>query len=406
MSPHLDPRQIDALVDGEWGPSARRHVETCQDCRRAYERLRALRTARDLATPPALSLERSRAMQERFARALEAERCAPRPRALPRPLLVAAGVGALLLLSSGVIALWSSGASEAPQLSARDPAPAAPHGVTKPAAQTDVEPAPEEDLAADLELPGETPSPLAVGSAASVATPEQPAAALGEAAKDQSPRRPGKLYRPPRATPQRGEKLAAGDQLEAAADAHLANIEKAEEREQIALAFAAFREFCATRGRAMEPRALALRAERVASLALPTPFDEEAAYLACESALASQRYESAYRICSTYLERFPRGPRARDVAYLTATVARRYLGDCRAAVTRYTQALMFSGMLQSFNDEAYFGRALCHAQLGENDAARADLDLYLHKRPSRIDAAEVKALAEELGRPSSPTRDR
>jgi TolA-binding protein len=148
--------------------------------------------------------------------------------------------------------------------------------------------------------------------------------------------------------------------------------------------------------RQLQPQQLEQIAQRIASLALAEPADEMASFLGCETALLARRYPAAMDLCQDYLRRFPQGPRARDVAFLAASTARLQLGDCARAVPLYDQALTFSGVLQSYNDEAYLGRARCRQQLGDAAGARSDLSLFLFKYPERRRDRELRSLLEQL----------
>jgi tetratricopeptide (TPR) repeat protein len=198
---------------------------------------------------------------------------------------------------------------------------------------------------------------------------------------------------------ERAALLAQAGQFEQAADVWLASLAAADSAAAIEPALIAYKTLVQQHLRELEPRAIAVRAEYVATLALPAPYAEEAGHLACENALAARSFATAYQLCHRFLERFPGSARTRDVAYLTASVARLYLGDCQAAVEHYTTALVFSGTLQSYNDEAYLGRALCYTQLGQLDAARSDLDMYLHKRPDQAASDAVRDLTRRLQKP-------
>jgi len=409
VSVHLDPRRIHAIADGEIDGAARRHLDDCGSCRRALEREHILRDARRLSAAPQLPTERSRAMADSFSAALASGGGATVTRKGRRAWIAAAGLAAALLAGWLVLGSESPAPTSGTTAITTAPPEILPEAVL-PLAPVEVVAAPPNTL----QVPD--PEPAAPMARRGTITPREAEPSPGRAlatgpgasgAESDNRARPGRASRA-EALRRRGDRQLQRGRLEQAADTYVDSLASTTTPDQLTLTFAAYKRLISRSARGLEPRALVLRAERIAGLALPAPYDEEGAYLACESALAAQSYEAAYRLCSTYLERFPRGPRARDVAYLTATVARVQLGDCRAAVVRYKQALMFSGVLQSFNDEAYLGRALCHEQLGELDAARADLDLYLHKRPARIEAAQVRALAERLGRaPQLPTtRDR
>ncbi|MBN2361467.1 MAG: hypothetical protein JXR83_18595 [Deltaproteobacteria bacterium] len=403
MTGHLDDRQLEAMLDGADPAGARAHLDVCTTCRAAIARKRALRQARRTSLPK-LSAEQSARMAQRFARAIAAPPT-PATRPQPRWYLGAASLAALAAAAAVLALVLPAHRESPPQSVARAPAPVS-RAVQPPAERpTPAEPAPAPDPSPLVGVGAATPSPTASPA------PVDPAAADQRAAQEPFAAAPGRQVSAAREQTDL-DSVAGGDtaellhkhanrllqtgQLEQAADVYLASLAAAESMDQIEPALRGYKSLVKLHLRDLEPRAIAVRAEYIAKLVLPAPYAEEAGHLACESALAAKSYPSAYQLCRRYLELFPGSARTRDVAYLTASVARLYLGDCQSAIQFYSEALVFSGTLQSFNDEAYLGRALCHAQLGDLQAARSDLDLYLHKRPDQAASEAVRDLTRRL----------
>lgn len=401
---HLTEQQMYALLEGEQNSVAQEHLAECPKCSQSLQQKKSLRQALHELKTPKLTPQASSAMSDRFMSQLPSQ--AKRSSSWLWPAFAAGG----LMTASAAVVLWIFAAS-----------PATTDKPEKNERFSTVRELPSENKELDKLLfqPQLQPQPI-------LQHEEEPklAAAPKKTAKKRHHRIPAQVIRAPKkqvekvavAVPYGPPELKQEElvveqieetateaaqpeplDIEKSADVYLALLEKAQTSDEMKQSLFGYKSLMAVNSRRMAPLRVVARAERIASLALPTPYDEEAAYIACESALAAKSYESAYRLCSNYIERFPRGPHTREVAYFAATVARLHLDDCRAAVTRYSQALVFSGMLQSYNDEAYFGRALCYASLGETDLARSDLDMYLHKRPHRLKSKQVQDLIQKLG---------
>jgi len=392
MTGHLDDRQLEAVLDGADLAQVHLHLDGCGWCQAALAARRELRAARRAALPT-LTAEQSARMGQRFMRAV----------ANPVPTRTTAGWRLTWQLAT-VAALASAAAVVAVSLTrptddaVADDETAAPAIAQRPAGATRAIAAPTRTTARISAAPTAPPSmPSATARAGASATPQQPAAMRRVSGTGDGTGAPAiasvdtaALLR------ERATLLTQSGQFEQAADVYLASLAAAQTAAEIEPALAEYKTLVKLHVRELEPRAIAVRAEYIATLALPAPFAEEAGHLACESALTAKSYASAYQLCHRYLELFSGSARTRDVAYLTASVARLYLGDCQAAIEHYTEALVFSSTFQSFNDEAYLGRALCYTQLGQLDAARRDLDLYLHKRPDQVESATVRDLTRRL----------
>lgn len=398
MNGHLDDRQLEAVLDGADLAPVRGHLDGCARCRAALATRRELRAVRQAARST-LTAEQSARMAQRFMQAIAQP---PPARAAGWRLSWQLGAAAALAATAAVLALVltrpagddAAGAAIAALPAVEAPAPGTAIGIAPVVAAVPNAALHGSDQVA---APRPTAAPGAIENTGS-APATQPPPAL---------RRSNPSSRPPAAAQlasvdtstllrERATLLTQSGQFEQAADVYLASLAAAQTAAEIEPALADYKALVKLHARELEPRAIAVRAEYIASLALPAPYAEEAGYLACENALAAKSYASAYQLCHRYLELFGGSARTRDVAYLTASVARLYLGDCQSAIELYTQALVFSGTLQSLNDEAYLGRALCYTQLGQLAAARRDLDLYLHKRPDQLESAAVRDLTRRL----------
>ena len=413
MSRHLDERQLHSALDSDLSLTESDHLQVCQDCQRRLAELQNLHQALRSSCPRPSSDAHTQVLAQRFLNALDAPQPDPRRRwrhPLFQASALAATAAALVLIYLGLgdplpqklPELAASAATEAP--AKQTPVASAVTGSTIVDAEPPVrlEPAPVRvAVPRGLNKSARSPRPEATRP---VEVPPQPITAT-ELAVAQLPA-PEPIAEP---APAAAPALAVAPALAAAPapprdlaveiQQQLSHAEDGTDVEARSLAFAELALLMPMASQVLEPQALDLLAQRIAALRLESPEDERAAFMACESALLARSYETAYRLCSTYIERFPSGPRARDAAYLAGAVAGRQLGDCQAAVLRYGQALTFSGLLQSRHDEAYLGRARCFLQLGQTQRARADLDMYLHKHPERRQSKSVQHLLSELGLP-------
>jgi hypothetical protein len=66
-------------------------------------------------------------------------------------------------------------------------------------------------------------------------------------------------------------------------------------------------------------------------------------------------------------------------------------GRCSEALADFEPLLADDGARDLISERALYGRAACRARLGENDAARADLETYLARFPSGRFAARARA---------------
>jgi TolA-binding protein len=123
---------------------------------------------------------------------------------------------------------------------------------------------------------------------------------------------------------------------------------------------------------------------------------EALTYLACEAAVLGKRPQEAVERCRTFASEFPASSHARDASYVAGTLARESLNDCEGAVEDYRKALVFTGALGSLNDDAWFWRAHCLAQLGRMEEGRKDLATFLGRYPSRRVDPKVRALQQKL----------
>ncbi|MFH1811497.1 MAG: hypothetical protein ABIJ09_22340 [Pseudomonadota bacterium] len=379
MSGHLDERRLFEAADGQTSEHDRQHLAQCPRCQHALDAKRAVKQALHLAAARPLSSQRLHHLGQRVMDTL--------PAATPASLrwwpglaaAALAGAACVLIIQATLQRVVPGDEPARVQAVATRPAVTASAPGARPilVQHTELEPTASEGSSKPDLTTRQREVPRQPGPRLSVARP----ALLEEPAQ----------IGPPLLETLHGERSAADD-----LEHHLAQLES-EGAAGVSMLLGELPTLLRVAARQLEPERLEAVALRIAALHLAPPEDEVASFMACETTLLARRYPAAMDLCGDYLRRHPAGPHVREVAFLAGSVARVQLGDCARAVTFYDQALTFSGVLQSFNDEAYLGRARCLLERGDRSGARADLDLYLFKHPEQHHDAEIRALVTQLG---------
>lgn len=141
----------------------------------------------------------------------------------------------------------------------------------------------------------------------------------------------------------------------------------------------------------------AARASKLAGRAIELSDDptlERAALeLRCDARVSLGRGEAAVRACRALLDRERDPERRRRVHYTLASIYRRQLDDCGAAIPHYGKALVF-GRRSRFDDAVRLRRAECALEAGDLAMARTDLDRLSEGSadPERLRRARAKLL--------------
>jgi len=121
--------------------------------------------------------------------------------------------------------------------------------------------------------------------------------------------------------------------------------------------------------------------------------------LSCEWGLLFRGDRSAVDACDAFARAHPGDKAVQRLAVATGRVAEERLGDPARAVEAYTRALLVGPAADVASHDALLARARCRADLGQLEAARADLRLYLSVDADAARRDEVRALAARLSLP-------
>lgn len=142
-------------------------------------------------------------------------------------------------------------------------------------------------------------------------------------------------------------------------------------------------------------------AERVLEIGAGRPEVRLAQRLLCEALIARREPRRAVDACSAVLPLEPNGEERRHIHYVLATLYRAQLGDCRRAIPHYGEALVF-GREHHLDEDIRLFRASCAVEVGDLVLAASDL-LALEARgghlarPAELDGLRRRLAAAQIG---------
>jgi tetratricopeptide (TPR) repeat protein len=388
---HLTEESLWALAAGEEAdPTSCLHLAECDPCQARVEHLRRTRALARLSRPPEPSPSQSAAALARFEASLREEEYRSRAWMDRRPLILPA-LGLSALAGAALALLVGNTTQEPPAWGGT----VVSHGPVTPVATAPVQPVPPSPRPPPVVALQEPPPAPVVPAKARREVPRvvtAPLPAVRPVVADAPEVVP--VVTPPAAVPYprvEAVKLALkkGETLTALRLA--LGLLSSPDAGEVEHALSLSRDAVFTQP---TPEALAAVEAAAADHALVRG---DLMHLACEAAVLARRPAEAVKRCRAFARAFPDTPRARDASYIAGTLARGELGDCPGAVEDYSHALLFAGPhMGSLNDDALFWRAVCQAKLGNTADARADLDQFLARYPSRRVDPQVRALTEKL----------